>query len=174
MIDDSLLGNLQLFYSITVEGVLAYFSHTVSNLILVTHAGIVLTILRLSGVQFTETFTEVKNWQLSCLFISNLVNSITVDGMSAYFSHTVLSITLVSHGSIVLPILGIVGVQITEIATEVKNWQLSCLLTSNLVNQITVDDMSAYVSHTVLSKTLATQGGRYSAPIIMDSKCAVY
>ena len=43
-----------------MDGMLAYFSHTVSNLILVTHAGIVQKILRIFGAQFTETVTEVK------------------------------------------------------------------------------------------------------------------
>ena len=60
MIDNSLLVNLQFFYSITVDVISAYFSHAVSNLILETHAGIVLPILRLSGVQFTEAVTEVE------------------------------------------------------------------------------------------------------------------
>ena len=60
MIDNSLLVNLQFFYSITVDVMSAYFSHAVSNLILETHAGIVLPILRLSGVQFTEAVTEVE------------------------------------------------------------------------------------------------------------------
>ena len=36
------------------------FSHTVSNLILVTNGGIVIPILWIVGVQFTETVTEVK------------------------------------------------------------------------------------------------------------------
>ena len=47
-------------------------------------------------------------------------NSITVDGMSAYFSHTVLNLILVTYVGIVLPILWIVGVQFTETATEVN------------------------------------------------------
>ena len=60
MIDNSHLVNLQFFYSITVDVMSAYFSHAVSNLILETHASIVLPILRLSGVQFTEAVTEVE------------------------------------------------------------------------------------------------------------------
>ena len=60
MIDNSLLVNLQFFYSITVDVMSAYFSHAVSNLILETHAGIVQKILRIFGVQFAETVTEVK------------------------------------------------------------------------------------------------------------------
>ena len=60
-----------------------------------------------------------KNWQLPCLFSCNLVNSITVDGMTAFSSQTVLNLILVTHG-IVLPILWIVGVQFTETLTEVK------------------------------------------------------
>ena len=59
MIDNSLPVNLQFFYSITVDVMSAYFSHAVSNLILETHAGIVLPILWILGVQFTETVTEV-------------------------------------------------------------------------------------------------------------------
>ena len=43
-----------------MDGMLAYFSHTISNMILVTHAGIVQKILRIFGVQFAETVSEVK------------------------------------------------------------------------------------------------------------------
>ena len=37
-----------------------------------------------------------------------------MDGMSAYFSHTVSNMILEAHGGIVLPILWIVGVQFID------------------------------------------------------------
>ena len=38
-----------------------YFFHAVLNLILITYGGIVLTILWIVAVQFTENVTEVKS-----------------------------------------------------------------------------------------------------------------
>ena len=43
-----------------MDGMSAYFSHTVLNLILVTYGGIVHTILWIVAVQFTENVTEVE------------------------------------------------------------------------------------------------------------------
>ena len=56
MIDNYLLLVFAIFSTRYLwTGMSAHFSHTVSNLILEAHGGIVLPILLIVGVQFTET-----------------------------------------------------------------------------------------------------------------------
>ena len=93
--------------------------------------------------------------------------------MSAYFSHTVPKLILVTQGGIVLQILRILGVQFTETVTEVKMWQLSCLFICNLVNSITVDGMVSILLPYVIEFNIGN-GRTYSVPNIVDSRCAVY
>ena len=107
------------FYLISLDGMSAHVSHTVSHFILEAHGGIVLPILWIVVVQFTGT---VHQWWFITIFwrICNFFYLISLDGMSAHFSHTVSHFILEAHGGIVLPILWIVGMQFTE--TVHRQW----------------------------------------------------
>ena len=92
--------------------------------------------------------------------------------MSEDFKHTVSNLILVTNGGIVIPILWIVGVQFTETVTEVKSGNY--LVSSFVIWQL--DNCGWHVSILLPYGTEFNIGNvrRYSAPNIVDSRCAVY